>query len=159
MVIYDIAYPASKDEFDALGGWTFVLFSALTHDPNELPLKRVYIRSKTGTADLQVAAAHTSVLSDKDADVASRLGRYRYDALCYMPVEFSLLHMEVLVDFASARTNFQIGAFPAPGADESIPQGVEFGGGPGTPNEEAAERLAHREFPFMFQRPDQHHTE
>jgi hypothetical protein len=40
----DIAFPATEQEYRALGKHAILLVAAVTHDPAELPLGRVYLQ-------------------------------------------------------------------------------------------------------------------
>jgi len=151
VVVVDIAYPASLPEFDAMGGWTLMLLSVLTHDAAELPLKRVYVRQGDQTSELGVVMSRSSVLSASEADLAKAIGANRYDALYYLPVAITRHQADIVVDFAAARSDLRVWSFPSASSAGSLPDGVDLALPPRTPQPDAVLSMAKREFPLFWQ--------
>jgi len=49
----DIAFPADDAEYLALGKHAVLLIAAVTHDPAELPIARVYLEKENGVIQLK----------------------------------------------------------------------------------------------------------
>src|SRR5262245_40478721 len=43
IAFYDVGYPKNSEEFNTLNGYAILLISALSQNPDELPLKRAYV--------------------------------------------------------------------------------------------------------------------
>jgi hypothetical protein len=150
-VIVDLAYPASAEEFNAMGGWTLLLLSATSHDSAELPLKRAYVRVGEKLVDLQqVSGSKCSTLPPEEDALIRAFGPHRCDALYYLPVVFTLMPIELLVDFATVRSEFIVTRFPMSSSHGSLPSGIDLEAPIGVPSPDAAEAFAKREFPLVW---------
>ncbi len=148
-VLTDLAFPHSKEEFDELGGWTFVLLSGFSHRAEELPFKRVYMRFRDQSVDLQPLLERASEVSAEDADVVETFGSHRFDGLYYIPVAMTQAPVEIVVDFAAARSDFVAQTFPMPNSELGLPEGVNLDQEPSTPQPKAIVAFVKREYPFM----------
>lgn len=83
-VSFDYVYPISWNEYRALGGNGVILVSVVVHDPKELPLKRVVLRSGVRDLELQPIAARPSTVPAK-SPLAKTIGVNRIDAFYLLP--------------------------------------------------------------------------
>jgi hypothetical protein len=153
LVVVDIAYPSSQTEAEAMGGFTLMLLSATAHDYNEFPFKRVYVRTASQTHDLQAVKTRRTVLPANETEVAKVFGEHRFDALYLLPVKFAQRQGDVIVDFATRRSNFRVWSFPAPNASRALPPGLDLEAQPQSPNEGVVTSMAQREFPVFSELP------
>lgn len=153
LVVVDIAYPSSKTEFEAMGGFTLMLLSAVAHDPNELPFKRAFLRSGQNTQDLRAVKTRQTVLPASETQVGKVFGQHRFDALYLLPIRATRLRGDVVVDFATKRSNFRVWSFPAPNASRALPPNIDLEAEPRTPDPNAVRMMAQREFPVFSELP------
>lgn len=151
VVVVDVAYPASKPEFEAMGGWTLVLLSVLTHDAAELPLKRVSLRRGDQSVELESARTHSSVLPPSEGELVKAIGSNRYDGLYLLPVASTLEPNDLVVDFATARSDLRVWTFPSSTSGRVLPEGVDRAMPPRAPEPGAVDAMAQREFPVMWE--------
>lgn len=108
--LFDIALPANGLEFNALAGNAVLLITAFTHDRNELPLKRIYMRNASGDTDLRVVHMRTMPMPSEQA--CRVLGTYRMDYFVCLPYDEACKDGMVLVDWNTGRTNYSIVQLP-----------------------------------------------
>lgn len=107
----DIAFPANEGEYRELGKRAILLIATVTHDPAELPIQRVYLKTENGVTELQKVASSLCRTAPRSL-VESTLGRYRENAFYLLPISSYFQTGEVLIDFARNRTAFQLIQFP-----------------------------------------------
>lgn len=106
-VVYDIAWPATAEEYRALGRHAILFLSAVSQKDEELPLKQVYTRTGGKSLPLQQ-------LSSKRRDVPggslthTMFGPYREDSFYLLPVGALMQEWKLLADFAKNRNEFSI---------------------------------------------------
>jgi hypothetical protein len=106
-VVYDIAWPATAEEYRALGRHAILFLSAVSQNADELPLKQVYTRQGGKSLPLKQ-------LSSKRRDVPSgslthtMFGPYREDSFYLLPVGALMQEWKLLADFAKNRNEFSI---------------------------------------------------
>jgi hypothetical protein len=87
-VTFDYAPPVSRAEYRALGANAVILVSVVTHDPKELPLKRVTLRFGMKDVELQPVAARQSTVPP-GSSLAKTVGANREDAFFLVPGNLS----------------------------------------------------------------------
>ena len=106
-VVYDIAWPATAEEYRALGRHAILFLSAVSQNTDELPLKQVYTRQGGKSLPLKQ-------LSSKRRDVPpaslthTMFGPYREDSFYLLPVGALMQEWKLLTDFAKNRNEFSI---------------------------------------------------
>ena len=106
-VVYDIAWPATPEEYRALGRHAVLFLSAVSQISDELPLKQVYTRQGNKAVPLQQ-------LSSKRRDVPpgslthTMFGPYREDSFYLLPAGALMQEWKLLADFAKNRNEFSI---------------------------------------------------
>ena len=109
--IIDFSWPQDVAEYRALGKYIIVFVSAVSHEADELPLKRVYVESDGSQVTLEKIA---SVRRDvpRSSPVHTALGPYREDAFYLAPAGSMMRKGLVLVDFAARRSGFRLYELP-----------------------------------------------
>jgi hypothetical protein len=141
----DVAYPANADENRAMAGFALLFVTALAHDPNELPLERVFFRDHKGDFDIPAIAERVGGV--EPTDLRSAFGATRSDSLYAIPLQMTRMTGQLMADFRQGKKDFELMLFP--GSD--LPAGVEPIP-PGTPNGAALDAFARREFPVILER-------
>ena len=106
-VVYDIAWPATAEEYRALGRHAILFLSAVSQNTDELPLKQVYTRQGGKSLPLKQ-------LSSKRRDVPpgslthTMFGPYREDSFYLLSVGAVMQEWKLLADFAKNRNEFSI---------------------------------------------------
>ena len=121
IAFYDIGYPKTKAEFEALNGYGILLVSALSQDGNELPIKRAYIASEGKQFDLVKLKEIFVKNPDLKSQAVKTVGQYRVDSLYLFPVYMRFQLAELLIDFTKNRTNMKLAAF-----DTSVPNNIKY---------------------------------
>ena len=103
---FDIAYPADRQEYDKMGGYGVMLITVLSHDREELPPKRVYVKGEKGIVELRELAAKSSTISPTNQEVARTFGTNRVDILYLFPMQLRAQLGELTIDYAKNRTGF-----------------------------------------------------
>lgn len=118
---YDIGYPRDKDEAAKMNGYAVLLVSALSQDPDELPLKRAYVHA--GGKDFELK--NLKAIKIRNTDTASQnvktFGQYRVDALYLIPIHLRLQKGELLIDFNKNRDGMRLAKF-----DGTVPSDIKF---------------------------------
>jgi len=112
-VVWD---PADAAEFSAMARYSLLLLSVLTQKSEELPLKRLYLR----TIDRQIPLLKISswrVDVDQALLAQKMFGPYREDGFYLLPTSAYLRVGQVQADFALNRSGLPILEFPT----ESVP--------------------------------------
>ena len=146
IALYNIGYPSSPAEYEALNGYGAIVVTVVAQDSAELPLARLYFRRASGAeTELPVVVYSCGRLAPADSTVAATFGGNRCDALYFFPVLIATTQGDLLADFAVQRRGFRIeqfsGAVPAALTGFSIRQPA------GRASGSAWTRFLVREFP------------
>lgn len=107
----DIAFPASEQEYRDLGKHAILLVAAITHDPAELPLKRVYLQKNGSVVELKKIGS-SLYRTPAGSTVEKVLGPYRENAFYLLPTSAFFQKTDLLIDFARNRDAFKLMQFP-----------------------------------------------
>jgi len=101
---YDLTGPADNQEYIALNKNLVLMITAVTHNKEELPIKRVYLKSSDGEIVLEKFLSKSmSVTDDKVKDV---LGAYREDSFYLLPIYLTDGSRDLLIDWQKGRDGF-----------------------------------------------------
>jgi hypothetical protein len=142
----DVAYPSSQSELDAVGSYAVLLVTVVSHDPNELPIDRVEIRSETKTAKLIEVGTHRSLLARPR--LAEVFGQFRYDGIYLVPVSATRVDTAVTVFIGRGAYPLAVLRFPRDGDGETLPPDLVLGP-VRRPDPEALRAMVEREFPLV----------
>jgi hypothetical protein len=110
LAIFDLAWPASQREYEALGRNGVLQVSVVVADASELPVRRAYVRDETGEHELKwIGAARFTV---PPAAAAHAIGAFREDSYYLLPLTLADHHGVALIDFAAHRKEFDLATFP-----------------------------------------------
>ncbi len=109
--VVDFAWAQDQDEYQALGKYVVVLVSAVSRDPSELPLKRVYVQSNGREVELRRISSERRDVA-KDSSVHAMLGPHREDSFYLAPAGVMMRDGALLVDFAVRRNGFHLYNLP-----------------------------------------------
>jgi TPR repeat protein len=107
----DIAFPANETEYKNLGKHAILLLAAVTHDPAELPITRVYLEKEAGVLELQKVGSFLC-RTPRGSAVERVLGPYRENAFYLLPISSYFQQAKLVIDFARNRSGFQLIQFP-----------------------------------------------
>jgi TPR repeat protein len=107
----DIAFPANEEEYENLGKHAILLLAAVTHDPAELPIGRVYLEEEDGVIELQKIGS-LLCRTPRGSAVERVLGPYRENAFYLLPISSYFQKAKLVIDFARNRSAFQLMQFP-----------------------------------------------
>ena len=113
IAFHDLALPKDRDEFNALNRFAVLFITVVTHDPAELPLKKVYLKSEGSEFELPILSAWDSN-TEPDSLVEEVLGSHREDLYVLVPIAFYYLEGELLLNFAKNREGFTLDKLPKP---------------------------------------------
>jgi hypothetical protein len=145
VAFYDIAYPANAREYAELDGYALMLVTAVSHEKDELPVKRVSLSS--GGKMISLEPVMSALSKQKTGSLAVKIfGPYRMDALYLLPVHLRANKAELLMDFAANRKGFSFGKFDGivPESIAGLPIKPPKGKGPA---KKALTKIIHREYP------------
>ena len=143
-VDYDLALPRDAGEYSRLGGYGVVLLIAISHDSDELPLRKVYIRS--GGHDTPLRRLYRVADEPGEATaVRSVFGQYREYEFFLVPVGLAISDHQLLCDFAAHRDGFAVGSTPEDPPFYLNPQLYQRTGG--TPSKAQLRDFIKREWP------------
>jgi hypothetical protein len=141
-IVFDIAWPASVEEYRALGKNGVMYLGSFSQKAEELPLRRVYARVGGKTVELQKLSSRRQDVS-KDTLAHKIFGPYREDAFYLVPAR-AWREGQLLSDFAVNRNEFSFSRAPLspPNFVKSDRSGVA-----GKPGADALKAFSDREFP------------
>jgi len=102
----DICYPASAEEYVALGRNAILMLRSSSALSTELPLQSAYVLQRGVRIPL-----HRVALLDKETDAAS--GRTIQVSFYLLPIQLMKSDARLLVDFSGQRTGFGVTEFSA----------------------------------------------
>jgi hypothetical protein len=114
-----LLYADNASELAALGRYSILVLSVLTQKPEELPLKRVYIRAKDQDIPLTKLSSWRSEVSNKPL-VQKMYGSYREDGLYLFPTGMALRDGQLRVDFAANSTGLPLLQLPVKDPPERV---------------------------------------
>ena len=139
----DICFPATAEEYEALGKNAILMLRTSTAISTELPLKAVYVMFKGVRIPL-----HRIVLLDQYAD--SNSGRTIQISFYLLPIQLMKVGSQVLVDFSGSRKAFGVTSFSAnEGIDAGAPAFARLDeyDAPGDADSDTIARVLAREYP------------
>ncbi len=125
--LFDMAVPPTAADYKALAGYTVMLVVAVTKDPGELPLRRVYIQAGAKITPVKqiYAVSHDTAAG---TDARHIFGRAREFALFLVPTAAMLTQHDIRCDLAKSRKGLLLGAlhfdplpYPIPAAAPAKP--------------------------------------
>jgi hypothetical protein len=121
LVKFDAAFPIDHGEYETFRGYMIVLFMAVTHDKQELPLRAAYLRVNGTDTKLKKVL---SVFHETPRHSVARevFGPYREFAFYLVPIEAVVGVHELLCDFAKNRTEFVVEDTPFSPPDYLSPE-------------------------------------
>jgi hypothetical protein len=111
-VIVDLAWPQNDGEYRALKKYIVVLVSVVSQDARELPLKRVYVRTKWRREIVLEKIGSERRDVPKNSPVHWVLGPYREDSFYLVPAGVMMHEGTLLADFAAHRSGFRLYKLP-----------------------------------------------
>lgn len=142
----DICFPATAEEYAALGKNAVVMLRSSTAISTELPLRSVYIMIRGVRVPL-----HRIALFDKQKnDDSSRVTQVSFYLL---PIKYMKTDTQVLADFEGGRTGFSLTTFSSSeGLPESAPAFARLDAydDPTDPDPATLGKLLAREYPDYF---------
>jgi len=107
----DMAFPKDANEYVKFGGYSVLLVVAISHEPDELPLRLVYFRS--GGHDMPLHRVYRVSGETPEASATRAVfGRYRDYAFFLVPVGQAIGEHDLMCDFASHRSGFVVANAP-----------------------------------------------
>jgi len=103
----DMVFPDNKAEYEALGKYLLLDFSAFSNDAAELPLANVYV----GGVALKCSQGRRYDLPS-DSATAKAYGKFRMDSLCTLPMPLERMSNVITVDFAKNREGLKMSPVP-----------------------------------------------
>ncbi len=143
-IAFDVAWPATVEEYRALGKNGVMFLGSFSQKAEELPLRRVYARVGGKTIELQKLSGQRQEVA-KDSLPYKIFGPYREDAFYLVPAS-AWREGRLLADFAVNRNEFSISRSPLSPPDfiRSDPTAVAGKPDPGT-----LKAFSEREFPGL----------
>jgi hypothetical protein len=142
IVAFDMAFPKSDAEYAAVGGHALLVLTAVSREPDELPLKTVYARTTNGDVPLQRVASWQDRVPDTTT-VFAAYGSYRQYSVYLWPLAILPNDAILMCDFAANRNGFTVSHHPT---GDSVPV---FSATPGTRSRDALRAFIAREYPGL----------
>jgi hypothetical protein len=149
LVLYDIGYPHSDQEYAALDGNAVILFTAISQDREELPLQRVYVLSDGKEIELSLLKSVLAEVPESDKASLKTFGRFRADALYLLPMSLRVKTTDLMVQFQKSEKILKVATFGTPLSAEVSRLSLTKTSGAG-PSQSALEAFIKREYPSFF---------
>jgi hypothetical protein len=107
----DFCWPASAEEYQAIGKYVLVLVSVVTQDAAELPLRRVYVTVNGEQTELAKLSSQRRDVK-KGSTTHPILGPFREDGFYVAPAGLMMRDGYLHADFAIRRNNFNLYKLP-----------------------------------------------
>ena len=149
----DIAFPATSEEYEAIGKYAVLMLESKSAIGSELPLRSVYLQIDTVNFPLRRIAL-LDKFEDDVSDGPKNSVYTRQVSFYLLPISMMKLEAHLAVDFQGARTKFGVTSFPdANGFDNGAPAFVRLDeyDTPSEPNMDALFAMIKREYPDYFQ--------
>lgn len=111
VAFYDYALPADITEYQDLDKNSVLMITSLVQNPQELPLKSVYIVSQGKRIPLKLILS--KVIPVEDELVSNVFGKNRQDSFYLFPIYLQLKESQLMVDWAINREGFVMAEFPS----------------------------------------------
>ena len=110
--VFDLAWPLTADEYRALGRHAVLFVAAISQEAEELPPRRVYIKAKDRTIELERLSLErlSSVRRNVPAGTLPHtvFGPYREDSFYLVPIGSYIQEWLLVTDFAKNRNEFTV---------------------------------------------------
>lgn len=141
IALYDMAWPATPAEYEAVGHNGIIQISVAVADGSELPLRNVRVHTATGDIVLKPIAIKDQPVA-KDSLLAQTVGPFRQDCYYLLPAGLALQRGSILIDYARNRSDFALAQLPL----QPLPFHTDAR--PARPaNPDAVAAFLHREYP------------
>ena len=141
----DFCWPASAEEYQAIGKYVLVLVSVVTQDAAELPLRRVYVTVNGEQTELAKLSSQRRDVK-KGSTTHPILGPYREDGFYVAPAGLMMRDGYLQADFAIRRSNFNLYKLPGTPPDFVKADNDPMPARDATPNMPALKALLTREY-------------
>jgi hypothetical protein len=111
LAVIDVAWPSTIREYESAGKYGVLLVAAASAEPQELPLRRVYLRVDAVDVPLQMVVEFPTKVSST-SPLGSAVGRFREDAFYLVPISLMKRHGLLLADFGDSRSEFRLAELP-----------------------------------------------
>ena len=142
----DFTWPSSADEYRDINKHVVVLVAVVSQSRNELPLKRVYIRTKAGDVTLEKLGSEMHAVA-KDSLTYVRFGPYREDSFYIAPAHLMAAEGKLLADWAEKRNEFVLYQLPGTTPEFIINDRNRSPVSGIRPNMNALKKIIEREYP------------
>lgn len=150
IVLYDIGYPDGEKEYAALDGHAVMLFTSVSQNRDELPLRRVYVTSEGKEIELKLLKVVLAEQPTTEGATAKTFGRFRADALYLLPMSLRVKNGDLTVVFRRSQSGFKVATFGTPLPDDLNRLTLIKPSGNGA-SEAALDTFIKREYPTFFQ--------
>jgi len=110
--VVDLAFPYSPEEYIQMNGNGILMVSIVVHDKEELPLKKVKIKTGSQMIQLKEIKSIFSAVPDDQSSIKKLFGKYRCDIYYLIPYPLAIKKGEILADFNKNKTNFTLYKLP-----------------------------------------------
>ena len=141
----DFCWPASAEEYQAIGKYVLVLVSVVTQDAAELPLRRVYVTVNGEQTELAKLSSQRRDVK-KGSTTHPILGPYREDGFYVAPAGLMMRDGYLQADFAIRRSNFNLYKLPGTPPDFVKADNDPMPARDATPNMPTLKALLTREY-------------
>jgi len=141
----DFCWPASAEEYQAIGKYVLVLVSVVTQDAAELPLRRVYVTVNGEQTELAKLSSQRRDVK-KGSTTHPILGPFREDGFYVAPAGLMMRDGYLQADFAIRRSNFNLYKLPGTPPDFVKADNDPMPARDATPNMPALKALLTREY-------------
>tara|TARA_R110002124_G_scaffold159739_2_gene326993 strand:- start:9750 stop:10304 length:555 start_codon:yes stop_codon:yes gene_type:complete len=149
----DICFPATSEEYEAVGKYAIVMLDSKSAIGTELPLKAVYLQ--IGEVNFPLRRIALLEKYEDDLSKSPDTNTYTRQVSFYLiPISMMKLEARLAVDFQGGRTEFGVMSFPSGnGFDGGAPAFVRLDeyDTPSEPNMDALSAMIVREYPDYFQ--------
>jgi hypothetical protein len=111
VAFYDNALPADETEYQDLDKNSILMVTSLVQNPQELPLKNVYIVNQGEKIPLKLILSKTIPVNDPL--VKKVFGNNRQDSFYLFPIHFQLKDCQLAVDWTINREGFVVAKYPS----------------------------------------------
>ena len=146
-VTFDLCYPATDEEYRALGKNAVLMLTAASVSPSELPIKTAYVVSKSVRVPLQRLAVF-----DKRQSSDSGSNQFTEQVSFYLvPIYLMKKDAQLMVDFTGPRSGFEVTTYSAR-KELDAPAFIRLDeyDSPYDPDLDAVAALLEREYPDYF---------
>jgi hypothetical protein len=153
LVNFDLCWPASDDEYRALGKHAILMLTASSNFATDLPLTSAYIETDESAMPLQRIALFNA--SQAMETPGAKKAHWSQVSFYLLPIHLTKRDARLLVDFTGQRKAFGVTSFSkAAGLDQRLPEFLhrDQDDSPGEANMKVLRTLLIREYPDYFPR-------